>query len=70
MSDTNFKLLYDDGNIPRIDLPHSEDSVSLSDASVKQTNFFKAGTYSESTRSSAKVNAESLCSRKDCHGGE
>ncbi len=72
MSDTNFKQLYDDGNIPQIDLPKDEGNTSTPHNSTKETNVLKAGTYSENVRSSMNVEPlpESFRPRKDGPGGE
>lgn len=72
MSDTNFKSLYDDGNIPQIDLPQNEGNLSVPSNSQKETNVIKAGSYSESVRSTttAEPLPESFRPRKDGPGGE
>ena len=72
MSDTNFKQLYDDGNIPQIDLPKDEGNISVSGNSQKENNVIKAGSYSESVRSIKDVEPlpESFRPRKDGPGGE
>ncbi len=72
MSSTNFKQLYDDGNIPQIDLPQDEGNTSASHNSKKETNVIKAGSYSESVRSinNAETLPESFRPRKDGPGGE
>ncbi|MBQ9142723.1 MAG: hypothetical protein IJX63_13200 [Lachnospiraceae bacterium] len=72
MSDTNFKSLYDDGNIPQIDLPQDEGNHSVPGNSQKESNVLKAGSYSESVRSviNAEPLPESFRPRKDGPGGE
>ena len=72
MSDTNFKQLYDDGNIPQIDLPKDEGNISVPGNTQRETNVIKAGSYTESFRSSKNVEPlpESFRPRKDGPGGE
>lgn len=72
MSDINFKQLYDDGNIPQIDLPQDEGNISVSGKIQRETNVIKAGNYSESVRSmdNAEPLPESFRPRKDGPGGE
>lgn len=72
MSDINFKQLYDDGNIPQIDLPQDEGNISVSGKFQRETNVIKAGNYSESVRSMDNVEPlpESFRPRKDGPGGE
>ena len=71
MSDINFKSLYDDGNIPQIDLPQDEGNISVSGKSPKESNVVKAGNYSESVRFIKDVEPlpESFRPRKDGQGG-
>lgn len=72
MSETNFKQLYDDGNIPQIDLPKDEGNISVSGNNQRKTNVIKAGSYSESVGSIKDVEPlpESFRPRKDGPGGE
>ena len=72
MSDTNFKQLYDDGNIPQIDLPQDEGNISVSGNSQRENNIVKAGNYTESVRSINNVEPlpKSFRPRKDGPGGE
>ena len=72
MSDKNFKQLYDDGNIPQIDLPQNEGNISVSGKSQRETNVLKAGSYSESVRSISNVEPlpKSFRPGKDSPGGE
>ncbi len=52
MSDNHFKQLYDDGNIPKIDLPQSAET------NAPVSNVLKAGTYWETPRSPKKDNTK------------
>ncbi len=72
MSNTTFKSLYDDGNIPQIDLPQDEGNISVAGNSQKESAVIKAGSYSESVRSTTNVAPlpESFRPRKDGPGGE
>ena len=72
MSDTNFKQLYDDGNIPQIDLPLDEGNISVSHNAQRKSNVVKAGNYSESVHSMDNEESlpESFRPRKDGPGGE
>ncbi|MBQ8822036.1 MAG: hypothetical protein IJZ82_05300 [Lachnospiraceae bacterium] len=72
MSVQKFKSLYDDGNIPQIDLPQDEGNLSAPVNSQKESNVLKAGSYSESVRSATNVEPlpESFRPRKDGPGGE
>jgi len=72
MSNTTFKSLYDDGNIPQIDLPQNEGNISVSEDSQKDSAVIKAGSYFESTRSATNVEPlpESFRPRKDGPGGD
>ncbi len=72
MSSTNFKQLYDDGNIPQIDLPQDEGNISVSGKSQRESNVLKAGSYTESVCSINNIEPlpESFRPRKDGPGGE
>lgn len=52
MSEHSFKNLYDDGNIPQIDLPQSTET------NAPASNVLKAGTYWETPRSPKKDNTK------------